>query len=174
MDTVRKSSRILGVALAAVLIAASFMLCAFAPATAKDEVPPRIQKLEYEDNTVKYTYHNIVTDADKTIEVQVSPASLATFGLEVVAEEMFDLPLEESPINPNSIIVEGGKLYIDFTDKIYESNFGTAGEATLLESIAGAYLDNLPDVNEIYYSVEGKDYTTGHFELSKDIPFETK
>lgn len=132
------------------------------------------EKVEYKDNKVEYTYHDIVSDSEKKMEAAADTQSDMKFGLEVVAQQLFGQPLDQSPINPNSISLEDGKLYIDFKASIYEANFGLEGEASMLDNIANAYLNNIPEVTEIYYSVDGGNYSTGHFEISGGTPYLTK
>lgn len=132
------------------------------------------EKVEYKDNKVEYTYHDIVSDSEKKMEATADTQSDLKFGLEVVAQQLFGQPLDQSPINPNSISLEDGKLYIDFKASIYEANFGLEGEAAMLDNIANAYLNNIPEITEIYYSVDGGNYSTGHFEIPGGIPYLTK
>ncbi len=132
------------------------------------------EKVEYKDNKVEYTYHDVASDSQKTIEAEASTQSNLQFGLEVVAQQLFNVPLDQSPINPNSISLVDGNLYIDFSAKIYDANFGTSGEAGMLDNIANAYLENLPEVQAVYYSVDGANYSTGHFEIPGGVPYMSK
>lgn len=132
------------------------------------------EPVEYKDNKVEYTYHDIVSDSEKKMEAAADTQSDLKFGLEVVSQQLFGQPLDQSPINPNSISLEEGKLYIDFKASIYEANFGLEGEASMLDNIANAYLNNIPEITEIYYSVDGGNYSTGHFEIPGGTPYLTK
>ena len=44
----------------------------------------------------------------------------------------------------------------------------------MLEAIADAYLNNVEEVNAIYYSVNGEDYSSGHIIQGKDQPFKLR
>jgi cytoskeletal protein RodZ len=131
--------------------------------------------IEYTDNTIEYEYYDISSDSTKTEKETVDEDSgtLET-ALDIVAQQFFSESLEDSPIAPNSITLQGGNLYIDFTEDIYNTNFGSTAENSLLDSIAAAYLDNTEDITAVYYSVDGKDYESGHIGVPKDIPYQTK
>lgn len=173
MDANKKAKRVFAAALAIVFIVSmGALVTAFAPATPKPEKEPEIQRVEYENDAIKYSYYDVVLDRQEEIEIEVPEEdSLLDFALNVVAETIFEMPLDESPIMPNSIILEDGELIIDFSEKIYEANFGTSGEGALLDSIVNAYMENLPEVEEIYISVNGANYSTGHIEIPKDTAF---
>lgn len=133
------------------------------------------ETVQYKNNTVEYTYYDVAEDTDKKLTVEAPVQSDLKYGLEVVAQQMFDQSLEKSPLRTNSIALEGGKLRIDFTSAIYDDvNFGTAGEAGMLDNIANAYLNNLPEVTAVYYSVDGNNYSTGHFELPANVAYKEK
>ena len=97
-----------------------------APLTENSEV-------QYNGNKIDYQYHDEISDTDKSVVVDVDGKSDLKYGLSVVAEQMFGEALENSSINPNSIKLESGNLYIDFKLDIYDLNMGSTGENSLLE-----------------------------------------
>jgi cytoskeletal protein RodZ len=132
------------------------------------------ETVRYERDTVEYTYYDVASDGPKAVQAEVAEDSSLGFGLEVVSQQLFGKPLAESGINPNSISLEGGNLYIDFSAAIYDIQAGVEGEDAVLESIADAYLNNLPEVQAVYYTVDGGDYSSGHFSIPGGTPYKTK
>lgn len=138
-----------------------------APLTENSEV-------QYNGNKIDYQYHDEISDTDKSVVVDVDGKSDLKYGLSVVAEQMFGEALENSSINPNSIKLESGNLYIDFKLDIYDLNMGSTGENSLLEGVANVYLDNMKEVKAVFFSVDGNDYSSGHIEIDKNEPFKSK
>jgi hypothetical protein len=62
----------------------------------------------------------------------VGSASTLDEALNGIAQNYFGKPLGDSPINPNSIIMENGSVCIDFKSDIYNANLGSLSEASLL------------------------------------------
>ncbi|HBU12016.1 MAG TPA: hypothetical protein DEB31_04615 [Clostridiales bacterium] len=129
---------------------------------------------EYTGGAIAYEYYDIT--ADKTIEeTQPAKEKTVSYPLEVAADKLFSLPLDESPLAPNSIaIFDGENIVIDFNAKIYDVPMGIVFEEAMLGTIANMYLDNMENITRIYFSVDGKNYASGHFELNKDVPYGTK
>lgn len=133
----------------------------------KDEVT------EYVNDSIEYEYYD--AEADKMVKEEVTASANATlsYPMELVAKQLFGAELPGSPLEPNSISVVDDGVYIDFKSKVYEANMGTVGEAALLDTVADAYLKNIPGVTKVYVSVDGNDYSTGHIEVSKNSPYKT-
>ncbi len=69
------------------------------------------------------------------------------------------------------IRVDGDKATVDIqADNAFQpmGNVGSDLEAALLDCMAYSILDNFEEVNEVYYSVNGGDYSSGHNEFAKD------
>ncbi len=91
-----------------------------------------------------------------------------------VAQSYFGQPLADSPMEPNSIKVEGDSLYYDFSSGMSQTNLGAASEVALLDSLAQGYKSNIDGIANVYFSMDGGDFVTGNTEWSKDTPFENE
>lgn len=129
--------------------------------------------VQYKDNTIQYEYYDVSSDKTKTEKATVDDSSTLMTPLEIVAKQYFSKDLADSPVNPNSVKLQGGNVYIDFTSDIYKTNMGTEGQNNLLDSIAVAYLNNIDDAKAVYFSVNGENYQ-GELTVPKDSPYKTK
>ena len=78
----------------------------------------------------------------------------------------------EFKIIVNSIKEDGSGLYVDFAgNSIPAVSMGSSDEEACLISIAETLLQNHPSCTEIYYTVDGGAYMSGHIELDPDEPF---
>ncbi len=128
----------------------------------------------YKNGTIKFEYYDVASDKQATVEVKTDAKSTLRTGLEVVAKQMFNQELDKSPINPNSMKLGKDELRIDFTDKVYEMSLGSSGEASVINSIAKAYLQNVDGLKAVYFSVMGKPYESGHMQIALDQAFTLK
>lgn len=72
----------------------------------------------------------------------------------------------------NSIKEDGTDLRIDFAgNSIPAVSMGSSEEEACLISIAETLLQNHPSCTQVYYSVDGGAYMSGHIELDVDEPF---
>lgn len=79
---------------------------------------------------------------------------------------------QEFKIIINSIKEDGNGLYVDFAgNSIPAVSMGSSEEEACLISIAETLLKNHPSCSEIYYTVDGGVYMSGHIELDPDEPF---
>ena len=138
-----------------------------APIEAEDDVTYKDDKLEYE-------YYDVADDQEKTEIIEVDETETLQYPLSVIATQYFNKDLAQSPLNPNSIVLTNNNLYIDFTSAILNAGLGSSSEDSILNSIADIYLNNIDGLNGVYISVNGQDYSSGHFEFSKDTPFKTR
>lgn len=130
--------------------------------------------VEYKDNKLEYDYYDIIDDEEKTEIIEVDTKEPLQYPLSVVAMQFFNKELADSPIKPNSIVLTGSDLSIDFTSAILQAGLGSSVEDSLLNAVADIYLNNIDGLNAVYISVDGGDYSSGHFEFSKNEPFKTK
>lgn len=64
------------------------------------------------------------------------------------------------------------KLYIDFKAADVESlGLGSGSEGNYFGDLAQSITANIPEITEIYYTMDGGDFVTGHLWFSKDEPF---
>mgnify|MGYP001002075041 CR=1 FL=1 len=130
--------------------------------------------VEYANDTIKYTYYDPGTDTQKTETVQAGEEDTLRTLADAVSQSYFGQPLDQSPMSPNSIRVDGSSLYYDFKDSISQTNLGAASEVALLDSLAQAYKSNLDSVTDVYFSVNGGDFVTGSMDWPKDVPYENE
>lgn len=72
----------------------------------------------------------------------------------------------------NSITENGSGLHIDFAgNSIPAVSMGSSEEEACLISIAETLLKNHPSCSEVYYTIDGGAYMSGHIELDPDEPF---
>ncbi len=84
----------------------------------------------------------------------------------------FEAGGNEFKIIINSIEEEGTGLHIDFAgNSIPAVSMGSTDENTCLISIAETLLQNHPSCSEVYYSIDGGAYMSGHIELDINEPF---
>lgn len=72
----------------------------------------------------------------------------------------------------NSITESGRGLYVDFAgNSLPAVSMGSSEEEACLISIAETLLQNHPSCTQIYYTIDGGAYMSGHIELDMDEPF---
>lgn len=72
----------------------------------------------------------------------------------------------------NSITENGNGLHVDFAgNSIPAVSMGSSEEEACLISIAETLLKNHPSCSEVYYTIDGGAYMSGHIELDPDEPF---
>ncbi len=64
------------------------------------------------------------------------------------------------------------RLYIDFKASDVQSlGLGSGSEGNYFGDLAESITANISDITEIYYTMDGGDFVTGHLWFSKDEPF---
>jgi len=123
----------------------------------------------FKDGEISFRGYNAATDSTETFVYKIPAAEKQTLNTVLTAyNELYVVPvLEGTPISANSIILEDSALKIDFTETIY-GNYGSGTEAALLDNLFLAFFDNIPEVKEIYVSVNGGAYETGHIMINPD------
>jgi len=135
---------------------------------------PSSDPVTYEDNKIEFEYYDVAQDKTVDATVEIEGEGDVQSAINAVNDVYIKKVLGDSGIQTNSIVYKEGNIYIDFTDSIYNLNLGSAGESSVLESIADAYLNNIDGIKAVYFSVNGYDYSSGHIEFSKDEPYKTK
>jgi hypothetical protein len=125
------------------------------------EFPP----YTFASDTLHYKGYNDAADALEDHEY-VIPAGTATT-LKTVLDgynAVYMQPVFGRLIEANSISRDGSRLDIDFSRSIY-GNYGSGTEIYLLENLFRGYFENVPELEGISITVEGKAYETGHMEI---------
>ena len=135
---------------------------------------PNDPLVTYENNEIVYEYFDVIDDSTKIIKEEASGELPLSFVLDSVSQKLFDKPLADSPMQPLSIKQKGNSIYVDFRSDVLHTQLGSSGESTMLESIADGYLNNIEGVDAVYFSVEGKSYSSSHIEFPMDVPYKKK
>ena len=89
---------------------------------------------------------------------------------ELIVEQVVDAMEDEGfYIGINGILIDGNSVRIDFkSDAAPVLDVGASVEGSIIDILAQSILDNLPQYNKIYISIEGGPYHTGHIEFELD------
>jgi len=89
---------------------------------------------------------------------------------ELIVEQVVDAMEDEGfYIGINDILIDGNSVRIDFkSDAAPVLDVGASVEGSIIDILAQSILDNLPQYNKIYISIEGGPYHTGHIEFELD------
>ena len=123
----------------------------------------------------------IYTIDDETLETVSLTAMIDTAGgltpeavVEAVALALEDHLIE---ISVGSITVDGKKVTVDIQSEDAKLPFGNAGssvEGVILDCITYSLFDNFKDLKEIYFTVNGGAYESGHISLAVGEAYQTK
>lgn len=160
---------------AAPLSSASSDISSSSPSTSVD-IPSLSgdDTVQYRNDRIELEYYDVPSDTFKKESVTVDDNTQLQFVMELVAQQFFEKPLSDTPIQPKSIKLKGNSIYIDFSKDIQSAPFGSSGDVALLDAIYNGYTKNIADITNIYFSIEGDDYETSHVEFSKNIPYQPK
>ena len=135
------------------------------------QTPGAPQEFTYDDPAqIIVRYHNEETQQEEESTYEIGEDAGNFSALDAVNAVIFG----EDKVKANSIVLSEGNLFIDFDNSIYDIYMESSGEGNVLEAIADAYLNNVEEVNAIYYSVNGEDYSSGHIIQGKDQPFKLR
>lgn len=132
------------------------------------------EPVDYTNHEIDYQYFDVINNTYQTEKVPVEDQGTLRSGLEVIAQNLFGKKLEETPMDPESINVQDGKLIVDFKPEIKESPLGSSGEAAMLDAISDLYLNNIEGVNAVYFGIDGGDFITAHTEQPRSEAYRTK
>jgi hypothetical protein len=120
---------------------------------------------------------------DKNLEKLVKVTKSLTFNTNDITRKKIEEAYKEIPDNGARVLTEGAEiksLYYNTTDKmvhvdfnqafISEMNAGSGYEGMILQGITNT-LGNYYGVDKVYITVEGKPYSSGHYEMKKGEPF---
>lgn len=141
------------------------------PAPTPAEPTASFEAYSYQDNTITFSGYNTAADQTETYTYRIPADDKSTLATVLDAYNTdYKVPiLQGEPIAANSITLKEGKLTIDFTPSIY-GNYGSGTEAALLGNLLMSFFDNIPEVEEIYISVNQQAYETGHNMYKLDEP----
>ncbi len=112
----------------------------------------------YDPDSGEFDTEPIVMDDDKAITPE-----------NVVAALVEEMGVE---ITVNSVTVEGTGVHVDFMgDGPPLMAVGSAQETMILESISKTLVQTFPELTQVYYSADGENYMSAHYEYEKDVPY---
>ena len=138
-----------------------------------DEKIPSEEIPEVEILTVDYSikYYDVVED--KTFIFSSTAEFENEIDPEFFIEQLSDLM--QMKIDINSVKIDEKAMTVDFSSLSAPLNgTGSYEESFILESICETMFDVFPDIDEIYFTADGKDYESGHISLSKETPYEQR
>ncbi|GEM_PF-4186306 len=116
---------------------------------------------------------------DTVVEVELSAAPSPQGIAEAYRDTFFntkDAPAHLPKLGWRSVSVDKqGMVTIDFTtDGLTRVSQGSYTESTTLMGLAKSIILGDPKVDAVSYSVEGKEYASGHFVFELGVPFLTR
>lgn len=156
-----------------------------APEAQEPEVAPSVpatatpgaetEEIKYIDDTIRFTYYDVALEKDVEAAYPIDRENAGPeAALEAVNKEFLAGIAGGQQVKANSVLFSDGNLFIDFTSDIYGLDIGSAGEKTLLDSIADAYLNNVENIKAVFFSVDGAGYTSENIEIPKDESYKEK
>lgn len=121
---------------------------------------------------IKVHYYDMETQQAMSTQYPVSDKSDPNVVLDGVQEAYKEI-LGGQSIRINEATFSGGNLFVDFDPSIYSLNLGSAGERQVLESIADTYLTNVNGIEAVYYTVDGKPYSSDNISLGENESYKT-
>ncbi|MCX7885438.1 MAG: GerMN domain-containing protein [Caloramator sp.] len=137
----------------------------------------KIEKNSFVNQTIKFYYPDF--DNDRTIFIKQKIVFKTNDNLKDIFEEYFKkspkgkfkLMSSNTKINNLYLNRAENKVYIDFSKEfVSEMNAGSSLEALLLQSVTNT-LGDYYNVDKVYISLDGKPYSSGHFQVEKGEPF---
>ncbi len=126
----------------------------------------------YEGGVIRLKAYDAALDAVNDYEYKIPQGEETTLYTVLDAyNEVYVIPvLESQGIRANSITLEDGLLAVDCDQSIY-GNYGSGTELHLLRNLFYAFFENIPEIENITISVDGKAYESGHimYELGEKI-----
>ncbi|QCX34545.1 GerMN domain-containing protein [Caloramator sp. E03] len=137
----------------------------------------KFQKDASVTQTIKFYYPNL--DSEKAIYIKEKINFKTNDRLKDIFEKYFKkspkgnfrLMSNNTKINKLYLNRAENKVYIDFSKEfISEMNAGSALEGLILLSVTNT-LGDYYNVDKVYITIEGKPYSSGHFEVKEGEPF---
>jgi len=120
---------------------------------------------------------------DKNLEKLIKVTKSLTFNTNDITRKKIEAAYKETPDNAGRVLTAGAEiksLYYNTTDNMVhvdfnqafasEMNAGSSYEGMILQGITNT-LGNYYGVDKVYITVEGKPYSSGHYEMKKGEPF---
>lgn len=125
--------------------------------------PSQGQVIIYDPETETASDTTVSTDGKSLNEVLVDGLN-ETYAIET-GEESYKIVL-------NKVEVKDNAIHIDFASgSIPLAGVGSSEEGACLRSIAETFLQNYPEAELVYFTVEGGIYSSGHLEFAEGEPF---
>ena len=129
------------------------------PESSKENEPPRSAQIivyDIETETADNFSIEVTDDLDQALVDSLNE----TYGNDGYA------------IRLNSVTLKDGALTIDFAgDSVPLVGAGSSTESSCLRSIAETFLQNYPEAELVYLTVDGGIYSSGHLEFGEGEPF---
>ena len=121
--------------------------------------------------TISLVAYDEQKDNDYTIDYKINePSNAPVFEVayayeNAVIEEAY---AKEAIINTMTLDTTG-KLTIDFKeDKVLSLGLGAAAESAVFENLIETIVLNCPEINKIYFTMDGGNFETGHLSFAAD------
>ncbi|MEG0630765.1 MAG: hypothetical protein RR459_07585 [Christensenellaceae bacterium] len=134
------------------------------------------ENVPYKDKqSIEVKYYD--EGSQKTVVKEYKPAKNAgnaQAAMDAVNETISKDLLGGKKLETNTVVYTDGNAFIDFKGTVYDKMSMSAVENSVLEAIADAFLNNVDGIKGVYYSVDGKPYSSQHIEIPQDQPYKTK
>lgn len=120
--------------------------------------------------TAELPIYTISGDLTELVAVSAMVAEGAEITEQVVAEAVVDALADNAIyVTVNEVQRKDDVVVVDFSaDSPPVSRVGASIEGLILDAFGQSLLDNISGCNAVSFSVDGEDYSSGHFEFSKD------
>lgn len=113
-----------------------------------------------------------VTICELAADESITPESVIKAYQTQVMEGVYGKSVGVNEVNRIAGGGAGDKLYIDFTAADVEAlDLGSGSEGNYFGDLAQSITANIPEITEIYYTMDGGDFVTGHLWFNKAEPF---
>ncbi len=152
------------------ILAVLLVIASFISSCARDDVIIDTESIPSEPITLSYDikYYDIVQDLEITV------TETKTFDEAPTCEYFIDRLSELSGIHIgyNYAKLNEDTATVDFkSGSCPVSGTGAYEESILLDNIAQLIFEVFPNIEQIYYTADDKDYNSGHVSLEKGIPY---
>lgn len=137
----------------------------------------KVEKDAFVNQTIKFYYPDF--NNDRTIFIKQKIVFKTNDNLKDIFEEYFkkspkgNFKLMSSSTKINSLYLNRAenKVYVDFSKEfVSEMNAGSSLESLILQSVTNT-LGDYYNVDKVYITLDGKPYSSGHFEVKEGEPF---
>lgn len=102
----------------------------------------------------------------------ITPENIVKAYQTQIMEGIYGKVVQVNDISLTNISADSQRLHIDFSATDVEGlGLGSGSEGSYFGNLAESIAKNLPEITEIYYTMDGGDFITGHLWFSKNDPF---